>query len=113
MQLDRRPPPNLLGTSIENNYLGELAWRFDVGYDVPVYQNPRERGLREVNVYGLIGLISLTDLRNQRTGFGGFTGYSGISRFPLDLTFDVGLRFDTRVGVFQFGFSTILGFVRL
>ncbi len=113
MQLDARPPPNLLGTSIENNYLGELAWRLDVGYDVPVYQNARERGLREVNVYGLIGLISLTDLRNQRTGFGGVAGYSGISRFPLDLTFDFGFRFDTRVGVFQFGFSTILGFVRL
>lgn len=113
MQLDARPPPNLLGTSIENNYLGELAWRLDLGYDVPVYQSARERGLREVNVYGLIGLISLTDLRNQRTGFGGFTGYSGISRFPLDLTFDFGFRFDTRVGVFQFGFSTVLGFVRL
>ena len=113
MQLDARPPPNLLGTSIENNYLGELAWRLDVGYDVPVYQNARERGLREVDLYGLIGLISLTDLRNQRTGFGGVIGYSGASRFPLDLTFDIGFRFDTRVGVFQFGFSTILGFVRL
>jgi hypothetical protein len=113
MQLDSRPPPNLLGTSIENNYLGELAWRLDVGYDVPVYERVRERGLREVNLYALIGLLSLADLRGQRTGFGAISGYSGFSRYPLDLTFDVGFRFDTRVGVFQVGFSTLLGFIRL
>ena len=113
MQLDARPPPNLLGTSIENNYLGELAWRLDVGYDIPVFQRERERGLREVNLYTLIGLLSLADLREQRTGFGGVSGYGGFSRFPLDLTFDVGFRFDTSVGVFQVGFSTLLGFIRL
>jgi hypothetical protein len=113
MQLDARPPPNLLGTSIENNYLGELAWRLDLGYDIPVFQRERERGLREVNLYTLIGLLSLTDLREQRTGFGGVSGYGGFSRFPLDLTFDVGFRFDTSVGVFQVGFSTLLGFIRL
>lgn len=110
MQLDGRPPPNLLGTSIENHNLGELAWRIDVGYDVPVYERARERGLREINLYSLIGLISLTDLRVPP---GALSGYSGFSRFPLDLTFDVGFRFDTRVGVFQVGFSTVLGFIRL
>ncbi|MFW2389130.1 MAG: BamA/TamA family outer membrane protein [Polyangiales bacterium] len=113
MQLDARPPPNLLGTSIENNYLGELAWRLDLGYDIPVFQKERERGLREVNLYTLVGLLSLTDLREQRTGFGGVSGYGGFSRFPLDLTFDIGFRFDTSVGVFQVGFSTLLGFIRL
>ena len=113
MQLDARPPPNLLGTSIENNYLGELAWRLDIGYDVPVFERPRERGLREVNLYSVIGLLSLSDLRDQRTGFGGFSGYEGFSRYPLDLTFDFGFRFDTSVGVFQVGFSTLLGFIRL
>ena len=113
MQLDARPTPNLLGTSIENNYLGELAWRLDVGYDVPVFERARERGLREVTVYGLVGLLSLSDLRDQRTGFGGLSGYEGFSRYPLDLTFDVGFRFDTSVGVFQVGFSTLLGFIRL
>lgn len=110
MQLDARPPPNLLGTSIENNYLGELAWRLDVGYDVPVYERVREHGLREIDLYMLVGLLSLTDLRDPRSGV---SGYSGFSRFPVDLTFDVGFRFDTRVGVFQVGFSTVLGFIRL
>ena len=110
MQLDRRQAPNLLNTSIENNYLGELAWRLDVGYDVPLYERVRERGLREINLYLLIGLYSLADLRDQRIGV---DGYSGFSRYPIDLTFDFGLRFDTRVGVFQVGFSTLLGFIRL
>jgi len=110
MQLDARPPPNLLNTSIENNYLGELAWRLDVTYDIPVYERVRDRGLREIDVYALIGLIGLADLRDPRAGVSGYTGFS---RFPVDLTFDFGLRFDTRVGVFQIGFSTVLGFIRL
>ncbi|MBW2377280.1 MAG: BamA/TamA family outer membrane protein, partial [Deltaproteobacteria bacterium] len=108
--LDARPPPNLLGTSIENNYLGELAWRIDLGYNVPVYERVRDRGLREVNLYTLIGLYGLADLRDPRTGV---SGYTGLSRFPIDLTFDFGFRFDTRVGVFQVGFSTLVGFIRL
>ncbi|MDH3200248.1 MAG: BamA/TamA family outer membrane protein [Myxococcales bacterium] len=110
MQLDRRQAPNLLGTSIENNYLGELAWRLDVGYDVPVYERVRDRGLREIDLYMLIGLYSLANIRDSRLGT---DGYSGFSRYPMDLTFDFGFRFDTRIGVFQVGFSTLLGFIRL
>jgi hypothetical protein len=110
MQLDRRQPPNLLNTSIENNYLGELAWRIDVGYDIPVYERVRERGLREIDLYFLVGLYSLADIFDQRISV---DGYSGFSRYPMDLTFDFGFRFDTRVGVFQVGFSTLLGFIRL
>jgi len=110
MQLDARPPPNLLGTSIENISLGELAWRLDISYDIPVYERVRNRGLREINLYTLIGVYGLAGLRDPRTGL---NGYTGASRFPVDLTFDFGLRFDTRVGVFQVGFSTVLGFIRL
>lgn len=110
MQLDRRQAPNLLNTSIENEYLGELAWRIDVGYDVPVFERVREGGLREIDLYMLVGLYSLANLRDQRLGV---DGYSGFSRYPMDLTFDFGFRFDTRIGVFQVGFSTLLGFIRL
>jgi hypothetical protein len=31
----------------------------------------------------------------------------------VDLTFDLGLRADTQIGVFQLGFSNLLGFVAL
>lgn len=108
MQLEARPAPNLLGTSIDNSYRGELAWRLDLGYELPVYQRVRDRGLREVNLYTLIGVFGVADVRDPRTGF---TGYTGAARFPVDLTFDVGFRFDTRAGVFQVGFSTLVGFV--
>jgi len=110
MQLDARPTPDLLGTSIENNYLGELAWRLDLGYSIPVYERMRERGLREINLYTLIGVLSLANVRDPRTGVSGYTGFS---RYPIDLTFDVGFRFDTRAGIFQVGFSTLLGFIQL
>jgi outer membrane protein insertion porin family len=110
MQLEARPAPNLLGTSIDSSYRGELAWRLDIGYNVPVYERVRDRGLREVNLYTLIGVFGVADVRDPRTGI---TGYSGAARFPVDLTFDVGFRFDTRVGVFQVGFSTLVGFVPL
>jgi hypothetical protein len=110
MQLDARPPPNLLNTSIENYHRGELAWRIDVGYNVPVYERVRERGLREINLYTLVGLLALSNLRDPRAGV---LGYSGASRYPMDLTFDFGVRFDTRVGVFQIGLSTVVGFIRL
>ena len=110
MQLDARPPPNLLNTSINDSHLGELAWRLDVEYSVPVYERAKERGLREISLYSLIGLLYLANLRDPQAGL---VGYTGFSRFPMDLTFDVGFRFDTRVGVFQVGFSTVLGFIRL
>jgi outer membrane protein insertion porin family len=110
MQLDARPPPNLLGTSINDSHLGELAWRIDIGYNVPVYERVRDRGLREINLYTLIGIFGLADVRDPRAGV---SGYSGFSKFPVDLTFDFGFRFDTRVGVFQVGLSTVVGFIRL
>ena len=80
------------------------------GYNIPVYERVRERGLREINLYTNIGLLGLADLRDPRLGV---SGYSGASRFPMDLTFDIGFRFDTRVGVFQIGFSTLVGFIPL
>lgn len=110
MQLDRRAPPNLLGTSIESIRLGELAWRLDLGYELPIFDKERAHGLRRVTLYSLVGLYSLADLRDPRAGI---SGYTGAARYPIDLTFDVGFRFDTRVGVFTVGFSTLLGFIHL
>ena len=40
-------------------------------------------------------------------------GFEGAARIPVDLTFDLGLRLDTTIGVFQFGFSNLLGFIAL
>ena len=107
MQLDRRPPPNLLNTSIEVMRTEELGVRFDIQYEVPVVRN-RRRGLRALNFYLNLGVYSLADLRDPKVGI---PGYGGAARVPIDLTFDMGFRFDTRVGVLQVGFSNLLGFL--
>ena len=108
MQLDRRGAPNLLGTSIADMRVEELAGRFDIQYELPLYRGGRR--LRRLNAYFNIGLLYLADPRALQLAV---PGYSGAAKAPIDLTFDVGLRFDSRVGVFQIGFSNILGFLNL
>ncbi len=108
MELDRRPAPNLFNTSIETMRNEELAFRLDVQYNLPLYRS--KRGLRALNAYFNAGVYMLADLQDVRVSV---PGYQGLSKVPVDFTFDVGLRADTSIGVFQFGFSTILGFIRL
>jgi hypothetical protein len=108
LNLDRRAPPNLLDTSIREMRAQELAGRLDVEYSLWLYEGRDE--IRGLVLYGLVGLYSLLDRDDLRTAI---PGYSGFARAPLDLTFDVGLRLDTTVGVFQLGFSTLLGFISL
>ncbi|MBX3247886.1 MAG: BamA/TamA family outer membrane protein [Myxococcales bacterium] len=107
MQLDRRPAPNLLNTAIATMRAEEVAARLDVQYELPLYRN-RRRGFRGLDAYVNVGVLMLADWRDLRVAV---PGYVGISRAPLDLTFDIGLRMDTRVGTFQLGFSTLLGFL--
>lgn len=108
MQLDRRAPPNLLRTSISELRNEELAARLDLEYAFPIY---RSRGsLRGINAYFNVGVYTLLDQDNIALAIPGF---EGASRAPLDLTFDAGLRFDTRIGVLQIGLSTIFQLVTL
>ncbi|MBO6939955.1 MAG: BamA/TamA family outer membrane protein [Deltaproteobacteria bacterium] len=108
MQLDRRGAPNLLGTAIADMRVEELAGRFDIQYELPLFRGGRR--LRRLNAYFNIGLLYLADPRALQLAV---PGYSGAAAAPIDLTFDVGLRFDSRIGVFQIGFSNILGFLNL
>ena len=108
IQLDRRPPPNLLNNAIEVMRTEELAVRVDIQYELPVYRSKRDRGLRALNAYFNLGVYSLSDLRDPKLGI---PGYNRGSRVPIDLTFDLGFRFDTSVGVLQVGFSNLLGFI--
>jgi hypothetical protein len=108
MQLDRRPAPNLFGSAIEPMRVEEVAARVDVQYELPLYRS--RKGLRALDLYVNGGLLLLADWRDLRVAV---PGYEGAARVPLDLTFDVGLRMDTKVGTFQLGFSTLLGFLAL
>jgi hypothetical protein len=108
LNLDRRGPSNLLGTSIREMRAQELAARVDIEYALWLYES--NGGLRGLQIYGLVGLYALADAKDLQLAI---PGYSGFARVPIDLTFDVGLRFDTVVGVFQLGFSNLLGFISL
>lgn len=109
MQLDRRPSVDVFGTSIAVMRQQQLAARVDVQYEAPLYDQG-QGVLRTLRAYVNIGVLALGDRRDLRTGF---PGYQGFARFPMDLTLDLGLRFDLSFGVFQIGFSNVLGFVGL
>ncbi|MEO0325297.1 MAG: BamA/TamA family outer membrane protein [Myxococcota bacterium] len=109
MQLDRRQAPNVFGTAISEFLTGELAGRADVEYSAPLYRR-EGGGLRALNAYLNVGVLTLANRAELRLGVPGF---NGISQVPVDLTFDVGFRFDTPLGVVQLGFSTVLGFIEL
>lgn len=108
MQLDRRRAPNLLNTAIDAMLQQELATRLDVQYELPLFRGTR--GLRALNAYVNVGIIALANTRDLTVSI---PGYDGFSQLPVDLTLDLGLRFDTRAGVFQLGFSNLLGFIDL
>ncbi|NLY92877.1 MAG: BamA/TamA family outer membrane protein [Myxococcales bacterium] len=107
--LDRRPAPNLFGTAIAVMRNEEFAARVDVQYDFAIYR-ARSGGLRGLNLYANLGVLMLADPRDLRIAV---PGYSGAAALPIDLTFDLGFMMETTVGVFQFGFSNLLGFIDL
>lgn len=106
LNLDHRGAPNFLGTSIKAMRREELAGKIDIEYNLPLHRGGG--GFRGVDAYGRIGLYSLASWEDLRYAI---RGYEGIARIPLDLTFDFGVRADTSVGVFTFGFSTLVGFI--
>ena len=108
LNLDRRAPPNLLGTSVVEMRAQQLAARIDIEYGIRAYHS--EGHFRSLLVYVNLGLYSLMDHEDLEVAI---PGYEGFSRAPVDLTFDLGLRMDTSVGVFQLGFSNLLGFFSL
>lgn len=106
MNIDQRPAPNFFGTAIAEARIEDLAGRVDLEYGVPLLRTAGGT-LRGIDAYFGAGLFALTDRRNVAVAI---PGYEGAARVPIDLTFDLGLRFDTEIGVLQLGLSTVLGF---
>jgi len=107
LNLDRRPPPDLFSTAIFFMRAEDFAARIDIEYSLPIYRG--ESGLYAINAYVSAGLYALFSQRDIKLGVPGF---QGVSRIPVDATFDIGVRADTDVGVFQLGFSNVIGFVQ-
>ena len=108
IDIDRRNAPNLLGTSIGVMRAEDFAARGDIQYEVAIQRGAPRASLHGVNAFANVGLYMLSDLRELSFPPPGF---NGASRFPVDLTFDLGLRIDTDIGLFQIGFSNLLGFI--
>jgi outer membrane protein insertion porin family len=117
LNLDHRPAPNLFGvlacgnplsnrcgTAIAQMRQEELAARIDAEYSWPIARN-RRKFLKNADAYALIGVYALADPHDLRVAV---PGYSGLARLPIDLTFDVGVRLDTQLGVFQIGAAKLL-----
>lgn len=106
LNLDHRSPHNLLGTAIGEMRAEELAARIDVEYALPLSSGGQV--VRMVDAYLRGGVYALANREDVRLAI---PGYDGASRVPVDLTFDLGVRADTSVGVFSFGISTLVGFL--
>ena len=105
LNLDRRRTLNLLGTSIVEMDMEDLAARLDLQYQLPLHRGAGF--VRGVDAYIGVGVFLLTRREDLRVGI---PGYHGLSRLPIDLTFDLGVQADTEIGLFKLGFSTLIGF---
>lgn len=106
LNIDSRPPPNLLGTEIIERRFGDYALKVQGEYRVPLYRGRRSvYGLDLFVAGGLYALTSARDLDDPPRG------YHGLRRLPVDATFNLGLRLDTSAGGFAFAFANIFGFL--
>jgi outer membrane protein assembly factor BamA len=106
LAFDRRPAPNLLTTDIVEIRYGNYALKLDAEYRVPVY-----RGTRSIYGVDLFGSFGIYGLANQDDFIDPPQGYTGFGVWPVDLTFNAGLRIDTQAGGFVFGISNLVGLI--
>jgi hypothetical protein len=105
LNLDRRRTLNLLGTSIVEMDMEDLAARIDFQYQVPLHRGAGF--VRGIDGYVGGGVFLLTARDDLRVAI---SGYHGLGRVPIDLTFDLGIQADTDIGLFKLGFSSLIGF---
>ena len=103
---DRRQPPNFLNTDIVEVRYGDFAAKAEGEYRVPIYTGQRAvYGIDLFGSFGFYGVASRRELTDPPSG------YRGFRRVPIDLTYNLGLRFDTSLGGATLAFSNILGLV--
>ena len=106
LAFDRRPAPNLLSTDIVENRYGTYAAKLEAVYRIPLYRGRRSiYGVDFFGSFGLYGLATAADFVDHPLG------YTGLATWPIDLTFNAGLRMDTQAGGFVFGISNLIGLI--
>ncbi len=108
LTFDRRPAPNFLSTDIVEIRYGNYAAKVDAEYRIPIYRGTRSiYGVDFFGSAGFYGLANEADFQNPAPG------YSGFSTWPIDFTFNLGLRINTQIGGFVLGTSNLIGLVPL
>ncbi|MFT3767804.1 MAG: BamA/TamA family outer membrane protein [Minicystis sp.] len=103
---DRRQPPNFLNTDIIEVRYGDFAAKAEGEYRVPIYTGRNTvYGIDLFGSFGFYGVAARRDLTDPPSG------YHGFRRVPIDLTYNLGLRFDTSLGGATLAFSNILGLI--
>ena len=106
LNTDRRPAPNFFGTDVAEVRFGEYAAKVQLEHRVPVYRGVRSvYGVDAFTAAGVYGIAARRDIDEPPVG------YSGFARVPIDFTFNLGLRIDTKAGGFVFALANPLGFV--
>jgi outer membrane protein assembly factor BamA len=106
LTFDRRPAPNFLSTDIVEIHYGTYAAKLDAEYRIPIYRGTRSvYGVDFFTSAGLYGLANAQDFTDPAPG------YTGFSTWPIDFTFNLGLRINTQIGGFVFGVSNLIGLI--
>jgi outer membrane protein insertion porin family len=106
LAFDRRAAPNFFGTSIAEVRYGDYAARLNAEYRVPLYRG--RKSIYGVDFFASAGFYAVA---NGRDITNPARGYSGLSKVPVDLTFNTGLRADTAAGGFSLGIANFIGFI--
>jgi outer membrane protein insertion porin family len=100
------PSRDFFGTAIDSKRYEEIALRTSVEYIIPWFRGGKH--LYGGDFFLSLGLISLTSRNELR-----MRDRSLAESIPVDLTLDVGLRLDTRIGLFRFSLGNGLGRIPL
>ena len=106
LNVERRPVPNFLDTSIAEIRYGHYAAKLAAEYRVPIYRG--SRSVFGIDIFGSAGVFTVTSRQHLESPPG---GYAGWQLAPVDLTANVGLRMDTSAGGFVFAVSNAIGFI--
>jgi hypothetical protein len=106
LSFDRRPAPNFLNTDIVEIRYGNYAAKLDAEYRIPLY-----RGRQSIYGVDFFSGVGFYGLANERDFVEHARGYTGFSTWPIDFTFNAGLRIDTQAGGFVLGISNLVGLI--
>ncbi|HRI64975.1 MAG TPA: BamA/TamA family outer membrane protein [Polyangium sp.] len=103
---DRRQPPNFLNTDIVEVRYGDVAAKVEAEYRIPLYVG--RESVYGVDFFGSLGVYSVATRREFTNPA---SGYRGFRQVPIDLTGNVGLRIDTKLGGITLAFSNLIGLI--